>query len=262
MRSLLVVPAGSARAVAEAGTSGADLLILDLAAGPPETARVLAREAVERFAGRAAVLIRPLGTSLAEYDLAAVMPARPAAIVLPRCEDGADVGHLAARLAVHEADHAIPDGATAIIALATQTPRALFGLGTYDRAGPRLAALVGCGSDDATTRTLMRAGAYAAGVPAIAGAFGDTRDGDGLADAALRAAVDGFAGMLAVHPGQVATIKAAFAPSAEALDRAHRIVAAFEANVGDVGFVDGEAVDRRDLAAARRLLDRIGDQPG
>ena len=114
------------------------------------------------------------------------------------------------------------------------------------------------------TRSLTLFAAHAAGVAAIDTVFPAFRDLDGLAAYARRAARDGFTGMMAIHPTQVAAINAAFTPSAEQVAAAQRIVAAFAASPGAGALqVDGRMVDAPHLKQARRLLDRAGedDQP-
>ena len=73
--------------------------------------------------------------------------------------------------------------------------------------------------------------------------------------AASAAAADGFAGMLAIHPAQVAIINQAFAPDDDALAEARAIVAAFTANPG-VGAlqIDGRMIDQPHLRQAKALL--------
>lgn len=234
MRSLLCVPGRSERAVAAGMASDADVLILDLAASSvpreQERARQLAREAVADAPHRIAVSVNPLNTCLTAVDLAAVMPARPHTIVLPRSECGADVAHLAAMIAVAEAEAGIADGTTRILALTTANARALFGLGTYETAGRRLAAMAWTLADLAVAlgarrthgpdgqltqsfalaRTLTLAGARTAGVTAIDAPHGEVRDEAGLHREARDAAQDGFRGKLAVHPAQVPVINEAF----------------------------------------------------
>jgi citrate lyase subunit beta/citryl-CoA lyase len=103
--------------------------------------------------------------------------------------------------------------------------------------------------------------AAAAEVPAIDTVYTDFRDAEGLASFAARAARDGFTGMLAIHPAQVATINAAFSPSDEDVRRAERIVALFTDNPGaGVLALDGEMIDKPHLVQARRtiaLADRL-----
>jgi len=87
------------------------------------------------------VRVNPLDGDLAEADLDAVMPAAPDGVMLPKSLNGADVQRLGAKLAVREADHALPDGVTRIIAIATESARALFGLSSYADCGARLEGL-------------------------------------------------------------------------------------------------------------------------
>ena len=92
----------------------------------------------------------------------------------------------------------------------------------------------------------------------VDGVFADFRDEGGLAAEAEAARREGFTGKLAIHPGQVAVINAAFTPSSDEVKHAEAIVAAFEANP-DAGVlaVDGRMVDRPHLVQARRVLERV-----
>ena len=98
-----------------------------------------------------------------------------------------------------------------------------------------------------------------AGVPAIETIHADFRDSEGLRRRAEQVRRDGYAGMLAIHPDQVAVINAAFTPSAEEIARAQAVVDVFAANpgVGTIGF-EGAMLDRPYLARAQRLLAQAG----
>ncbi len=205
MRSFLFVPGDSEKKLAKAYNSGADVVILDLedsvSAERKAAARALVAEAATDAPGYVAVRINALDAGLVDDDLEAVMAARPEMIVLPKSETGADVAHLAARLSVHEAQEGVAEGQTQILAIATETARAMFGLGTYDTAGPRLAAMtwgledlsaalgVSRTRDDngrvtdpfAYARIMCLAGAKAAGVLPINFVYTDFRDSEGLA---------------------------------------------------------------------------------
>ncbi len=74
-----------------------------------------------------------------DEDLDAAMNAAPDGIVLP-VRNGADVQQLGMKLAVREAEFGLADGATRIIALIA-APRAVFQMGSFGGASPRLAAL-------------------------------------------------------------------------------------------------------------------------
>ena len=97
--------------------------------------------------------------------------------------------------------------------------------------------------------------ADAAGVAAVDTVFPAIKNEAGLAAYAARARRDGFTGMMAIHPSQVASINAAFTPSADEAARAQAIVDAFAANPG-VGVlqVDGKMVDAPHLKQAQHIL--------
>jgi citrate lyase subunit beta/citryl-CoA lyase len=98
-------------------------------------------------------------------------------------------------------------------------------------------------------------GAAAAGVAPIETVYPAFRDLDGLAAYAARARRDGFTGMMAIHPAQVAVINQAFTPSEAELAHARAVVAAFEASpeAGALS-LDGKMIDRPHLVQARRVL--------
>ncbi len=286
MRSLLFVPADAPLRLARAALAGVDGLVIDLEdmvslAHKPEAriaaAAFLAEIAARDHAPRLFVRVNGLETGLIDGDLAAIMPARPQGIVLPKSRSGIDVQHLAAKLAVHEADNDLPDGATAIIPLVTESGAAIFGLSTYARASQRLTALAwsaeelcaDIGAEDsrnetgdwsapfALARHLTLFAAASAGVPAIDTVFGDFGDIDGLRHECQRAQADGFAAKMAIHPGQVATINQVFTPAGETLVRAEAILAAFAAHP-DAAYVsiDGRMFDRQQFARAQRMVAR------
>ena len=288
-RSLLFVPADSARKIDKALRGEADVMLLDLedSVAPANKARArdAAREAIAAARRDAAlarrrifVRINALDSGLADADLDAVMQAGPEAILLPKCASGRDVQQLGAKLAVREAENALPDGATCILALATETAASLFNLGTYAGASRRLRGLT-WGAEDLSAdvgsltarregggytapyqlaRSLTLFGAAAAEVAAIDTVFPAFRDHQGFMAECLAAARDGFVGKLAIHPDQVAAINEIFTPSSTEIARARAVVAAFAAESGaGVLAIDGEMVDRPHLRRAERLLARL-----
>jgi len=161
------------------------------------------------------------------------------------------------------------------VALATETPAAIFTLGTYRGASKRLDGLCWAGEDlsaavNAETnrlpggdyaepyrvvRALCLFAAVAAEVLPIDSVYTNYRDLDGLRAEAMDARRDGFAAKLAIHPAQVPVINAVFTPTREAIAHAQTVVAAFAANpgAGVVGF-EGAMLDRPHLVRAERLL--------
>jgi citrate lyase subunit beta/citryl-CoA lyase len=278
-RSLLFAPGDSERKLAKAGTSGADLVLLDLEDAVAPANKAEARRLVAehlRTAERAQpqwVRINPLDTEHALADLAAVVPHRPDGIMLPKATR-TEADRLHHYLSALEAAAGHAAGAIRTIVVATETAPALFGLGDY--AGcPRLAALTWGAEDSATAlgatdnrdengeydfpyqlfRALALAGAAAASVTPIETIHGDFRDLDGLAKVAAKARRAGFRGMMAIHPDQVPVINRAFSPSESELERAERIVAAFAANpgAGTIG-LDGAMLDMPHLKRAQAVL--------
>lgn len=274
LRSLLFVPGDRPDRFAKAAASGADALILDLEDAVAASAKADARAAVADWLGEPAavprfVRINPVDGVLAVDDLDALLGTRPDGIVVPKAEGAATI----ARIDTLLAERGLAD--LPLLPIATETPAAIFQLGSYAGAGHRLAGLT-WGAEDlpaaigATTareedgrytapyelaRSLTLFGAHAAGVAAIDTVYPAIRDEAGLAAYAARAARDGFTGMMAIHPAQVAAINAAFTPSAEAIARAQAIVDAFTAQP-DAGAlqVDGRMVDAPHLKQARRVL--------
>jgi citrate lyase subunit beta/citryl-CoA lyase len=139
-RSWLFVPADDPRKLAHIAASGADAVILDLedSVAPPRKAeaRALALEALngDRSGPDLWVRINTLGGELAAHDLAAIMPGAPDGVVLPKCASAADVAALAGRLDSWEALEARmayhEPRRTRILPIATETPAALFALGS------------------------------------------------------------------------------------------------------------------------------------
>jgi citrate lyase subunit beta/citryl-CoA lyase len=92
-------------------------------------------------------------------------------------------------------------------------------------------------------------------VQAIDGVHADFRDAAGLSREVALARRDGFTAKLAIHPDQVPVINAAFSPTPAEIERARRIVAAFESVPGaGVTSLDGRMLDRPHLMLARRVL--------
>lgn len=284
-RSWLFVPGDSPSKMAKAIGSGADALILDLEDSVGAEAKGEARHAVRNLLRHRPgpggpelwVRINPLSTADAALDLAVVAPVRPDGIVLPKPDSAEEVRQLGDLLRAHEAG--APGRPIPILPIATETPTSVFNLHTYRAAGPRLVAMT-WGAEDlssavgATTyntetgaftplydmaRALIVAAAAAANVPAIETVYPAFRDLEGLAAYAARGRRDGFAGMMAIHPGQVSVINDAFTPSPAEVAVAEQIVALFARSQGrGVVAFQGRMLDAPHLKQAKSLLARAG----
>src|SRR5712672_3282000 len=251
MRSMLFVPADSERKLARGIDSGADALILDLedsvAAANRPTARRLARDFLEAHGADRLlryVRVNPLASGLALDDLATTVPGRPDGILLPKClpEDVRTLDHY---LSAFEVAAGAELGAIRIIAIATETPAAVFALGGYAGLSPRLEAITWGAEDLAAViggnnrtidgaydgpyelaRSLCLLAASAAGVTALDTIYTDFRDEAGLKAECQAARRSGFAAKMAIHPAQLAAINDAFSVSSEEREWAERVIAA------------------------------------
>ena len=280
-RSFLFVPGDSERKLVKAVGCGADALIIDLEDSVDATNRSNARQQTQAFLQQQVdadlwVRINPLDTEDALQDLHAVMPSAPHGIVLPKPESADEVKRLSAYLDDLERENDIRSGSTQILPIVTERPAALFKLHEYANETARLAGLT-WGAEDLSAavsasanrdanghwlppyelaRSLCLFAAAAAVVPAIDTVYTDFRDNERLAKSADNARRDGFSGMLAIHPEQVAIINAAFVPTADEIQRAESIVALFANNEGaGVLQLDGEMIDRPHFVQAQRILD-------
>jgi citrate lyase subunit beta / citryl-CoA lyase len=281
MRSWLFAPGDSEKKMAKACASSADIALFDLEDAVTPENKPLARQMVHDFLKANAaqrtrlwVRINPFDGPYTLTDLAAVMPAQPGGIMLPKVYSRADVEKLNHCLSALEVANGIDEGSTPVIVLITETAEAMFHTGSY-KGAPRVVALTWGAEDLADSigassnrnpdgsygftyelaRSLTVLGAATAGVAAIETISADYKDLDALRLRAEKVRRDGFRGMLAIHPAQVDVINAAFTLGPEEISAAREIVAIFDANpgVGAIGYKGG-MLDRPYLSRALALL--------
>jgi len=281
-RSWLFAPGDTLAKMQKAAGCGAGAVILDLedsvaAANKPAARALVADFLSERIIGGPQLWVRinPLSTAFASADLAAVAPAAPDGIVLPKPDSAADALALAGQLERIEAEAGLERGAIRILPIATETPASVFNLGGYGNVGARLAGLT-WGAEDLPAavgaqtnrtpdgqftdlcrivRSLCIAGAAVAGVPAIETVYPAFRDLEGLKAYAEAGRREGFVGMMAIHPAQVEIIEAVFRPSEAEIAHARQVLDLFAANPGaGVLALDGKMLDKPHLVQAERLL--------
>ena len=284
-RSWLFAPGDSGKKMTKAMEGTADIVLIDLEDAVAPENKDAARPMVHDFiaanpgqAHRLWVRINPFDGPHTLRDLAAVMPARPGGIMLPKVYGRADVEKLDHCLSALEVANGIEEGTTRVIVLITETAEAMFHTGDY-KGAPRIVALTwgaedladsigassnrnadgGYGFTYELARSLCLLGAATAGVTAIETIQGDFRDLDGLRARAEKVRRDGYRGMLAIHPAQVDVINAAFTPTEDEIVEAQAIVDLFAANpgVGAIGYKGG-MLDRPYLSRAQTLLKQAG----
>ena len=289
MRSWLFIPGDSEKKLGKVDGTGADAVILDLEDAVLPEAKPRARTLVHdvltaRSRGQRAaplwVRINPLASALALDDLVAVMPGRPDGIMVPKITSPWDLVALNHYLEVLEVAHGLTRGSVPLVPVLTETAESLFSMGELRSIGDRLRGVTWGAEDLAVdlgamrnrdetgawtftyqlARSLTLAAAATCESQAIETVYTDFRNTEGLRDYCERARRDGFTGMLAIHPGQVEVINAAFTPTPDEVDWARRVVALFERSDG-AGAVqmDGAMLDIPHLKQARRLLQLAGE---
>jgi citrate lyase subunit beta/citryl-CoA lyase len=272
-RSVLYMPGANERALEKAQTIPADALILDLEDAVSPDAKEEARERVCAAAssgsyGRREVTIRAngIGTQWHDADLKAIAAAGPSAVVVPKINSAADVNAIERAL---EAGGA-PDR-TRIWAM-LETPVAVLHAEEICGASERLAVLV-MGTNDLVKELraarvpgrhpllgglgLSVLAARAHNKVILDGVYNDIKDEAGFAAECRQGREMGFDGKTLIHPSQVEPCNAAFAPTADEVEGANRIIAAFEEAEADgrgVVTVDGRMIESLHVEEARRTL--------
>ncbi len=276
-RSALFIPGSNARALEKGKTIAADVLILDLEDSVAPDRKDKARDAVaaivsELTTGRREIVVRinGLDTPWIARDVAAMAAAHPDAILVPKLSRTDDVRRTRAALAAAHAPKtmnlwamietpAAVLNASAMAAIAAMPAPAVtcYVVGTNDLAA-ELGAVIrpGRAALQAHLAQVVVA-ARAHGLAVLDGTFNDLEDLQALSDECRQGRDLGMDGKTVIHPNQVPVANAAFAPSAEDLVWARRVIEGFAApdNVGKgVITVDGRMVERLHERMARRTL--------
>ncbi len=278
-RSLMFVPATGEKFVAKAHTRGADVVILDLEDSIPPGEKQAARDALPEAAatvGQAGAEVavrinRPLDIAVPDIA-AAVMPA-VGTLMLPKVMGPEHIRLLSEVVAAREAAQGMEPGHTRFVAV-VETPDALPRLGAIAGADRRVVAL-GVGAEDLSTELeavpgadllyhfgmMVVAAARAAGIQPLGsvGPFADFSDLGGYRASLRRSRALGFGCQACIHPSQVAIVNEEYGPSPAEVERARRLLAAFDAALaegkGAVAF-EGQMIDLPVVERARRLLAR------
>ena len=276
-RSLLFVPVTNPRFVEKSAQTGADAVILDLEDSIPDAekprARALLAAAVPRAAaGGAAIVVRvnrPWRSLIA--DLEAAVIAGIAALMLPKVESAEQVEAIAEIVTEWEEERGLPPGQIGLIPM-IETARGLFRAEAIARSDARIVALTLGAEDFALSlgmepeaeglfypKQQMIIAARAAGIMPLGflGSVADFTDLGAFRATLRRSRRLGFVGASAIHPAQIAVINEEYAPSAAEIDRAERLLAAYDAGValgkGAVAF-EGKMIDAPVVARARQTL--------
>jgi citrate lyase subunit beta/citryl-CoA lyase len=279
-RSVLAMPGSNARALEKGKTLAADVLMFELEDGVAESAKATARAQVAAAvagggygARQLVVRVNARGSEWYKPDIAAIAPLGPDGIVIPKVNSRDEILKAAADLVAAGAPYK-----TRLWAM-IETPRSVLDIdkiaSAADDRASRLEVLV-LGPNDIAKSTRARltpgrpallswlsAGVLAArvhNIEIIDGIYNDFNDLDGLRREAEQGRDFGFDGKMLIHPGQIGPVNEIFAPSADEVDFARRIIAVFdEPENADKGVVqiDGKMVERLHLDIARRTLQLV-----
>jgi citrate lyase subunit beta/citryl-CoA lyase len=275
-RSRLYLPGNEPKFMVNAGLHHPDAVILDLedSVHPAEkdTARLLVRNALRciDFLG-AERMVRINQIPLGLEDLEVIVPEAPDLILIPKTEEPGHVRQVVDRIGQiqHDAGGGEPiwlmpilESARGVeyafaIADASDTVAALT-IGLEDYTADLGVVKTRQGDESMYARRRLVNAARAAGVQAIDSVYGDVADTEGLRAWGRRARAWGYDGMGCIHPRQIEPIHEAFAPAAEEVDRALKIVAAFEeAEAKNLGVVSlgTRMVDPPVVLRAQRLVE-------
>jgi citrate lyase subunit beta/citryl-CoA lyase len=273
IRSVLYLPAANERALEKARTLPCDAVIVDLEdAVAPDAKDVARHRAVSALRaggfGRRVLTVRcnALDTEWGLEDLAAVVPAGPDAIILPKVTGVADLRRCA------DALRSIDGGTSVRLWPMIETPSAI--LDARDIAAHERVDVLVMGTNDLTLElraeavpgraplvphlAMALAAARAEGVRIVDGVFNDIGDAAGFEAECRQGRALGFDGKTLIHPSQIEPCNAAWTPSEAEVEHAHRVIEAFgaaQAAGRGVATVDGRMVENLHVEMARRVLD-------
>lgn len=283
IRSVLFVPADSERKIEKSATSGADAVVLDLEDSVSQSRLGYARDLVVRYLSdpnnrkkqKLWVRVNPLNSALILDDLAAVVRSAPDALMLPKCSGGADVKVLDHYLTALEQRDGVPLGHIGVVPVTTETPHAMFGLGSYRECSNRLLGMT-WGAEDLSSavgastnkesdgtlaftyrmaRSMCLLAARSAQVLPIDGICADFRNEATIKAEVAQARRDGFSAKFAIHPAQVEFINQGFLPDEVEVEHARKVIQAFDDNQ-EQGAVqlDGVMLDKPHLIQAKQIV--------
>jgi citrate lyase subunit beta/citryl-CoA lyase len=276
IRSLLYVPASSERFVGKAHERGADAVVLDLEDSVAPSEKVKARtglgDAVPAVSRNGAkVFVRVNSTEdMLFADAEAACRAGAFGLFVTKTSGASMLTRLESHL--EEIERVMARRQKTVFVPMIETPRAVLDAFAIATATPRVFGLL-VGSDDLASamgaeptpevlrfpKLTVHMAAKAAGVLSFGflRSQGDFRDVEGIARAAEEARMFGFDGATCVHPSAVPILNKAFSPSAEDIDRATRMIDAYEkslaAGAGACVF-DGKMIDIAMVLRARATI--------
>ena len=279
MKSLLFAPGNHARRVEKALTLAADGVILDLEDAVAISEKALTRPIIAEAltkprTGKLYVRVYALTTEWCYADIVAIVQTGLDGIILPKVEHAHElqtvdwlIGNLERERGLAKTIDLIPIIETAlgishlsgICRSGTRARRLAFGAGdlTLDMGMVWTRSEIELLPHRTACVTESRAAGMEAPMDTV---WADLRDTEGFIASARHAAALGFQGKMCIHPDQIATTNAAFAPDEATVIRARRIVAVFDkAEAEGLASIqlDGQFIDYPIVQRARRILGSV-----
>ena len=245
-RSRLYLPGSEPKYAINAGLHGSDAIILDLedSVHPAEkdAARILARNTLRAVSfGDCERMVRINQLPLGLEDLAEIIPEAPDLILIPKVEHPGQVTQVDNMIAELKVRHQINrpiwlmpilESGTGVetaasIAAASENVVALT-IGLEDYTADLGVVKTAEGRESQYARSRLVNAARAAGVQAIDSVYSDVADMEGLRRWGENSRALGFEGMGCIHPAQIPVIHSAFAPSSAEIEKAQKVVGAYE----------------------------------
>jgi citrate lyase subunit beta/citryl-CoA lyase len=276
-RSRLYVPGSEPKYFINAALHGADAVILDLEdsvhVSEKDSARLVVRNAlraVDFLECERMVRINQLPLGL--EDLNEIVPESPDLVLIPKVETPNQVLEVTTRIAEIKADYGITRpiwimpilesalGIENALAIAKASDKIVaLTIGLEDYTADLGVVKTSAGAESLYARQSVVNAARAAGIQAIDSVFGDVGDLEGLRAWGLTSRALGFEGMGCVHPTQIPVIHEAFAPSNAEIERARKIVTAYnDAQERGIGVVSlgSKMIDPPVVQRALKLIAR------
>jgi len=276
-RSRLYVPGSEPKYFVNAALHGSDGIILDLEdsvhVSEKDASRLLVRNALRAvdFLG-CERMVRINQIPLGLEDLDEIVPESPDLILIPKVENPEQITEADRRIAEIKSNYGITRpvwlmpilesalGIENAFAIAKASPQIVaLTIGLEDYTADLGVVKTSTGGESLYARQRVVNAARAAGVQAIDSVFGDVGDLDGLRTWGLNSRATGFEGMGCVHPMQIAVIHEAFAPTAAEIEKARKIVAAYDdAQAKGLGVVSlgSKMIDAPVVQRALKLMAR------
>ncbi len=274
LRSVLIAPAVRPDFIAKLPSRGADVLFLDCEDAVPPNAKADARRIVAEWvprltAGGSIVVVRinPVSSEWFADDVTDGLPPEVNGVVIPKIERLSDLSTAASALDAVGLSHvgvfagietALGVADARVLLAHPRVVAAYFGAEDFvaDMGGVRTES----NAEVAVARAQVALAARLASVPLVDQVVTNFSDDGRYRREAAEARNLGYDGKLCIHPAQVTLANEAFTPSADEVDRARRLLAAYEASSAEgVAAIDfeGQMVDEPLAVQARRLLERV-----